>query len=356
RAELLPPTTASHRAVVALVGTKTREEEDGTMRQPAPASQKDMAGRLLGGHKSQAVDAGHSPQEVRNNLPVPAPALPMHTAAQATPAPHHAVPLHPLPLCCPHTAETPLSPPRRRRRGGGGDGGVGDAKKADCVFGGRMHRVGAGRREARGRRWRRAQVKAGATGGGDEQEAEKTALEACRNGRQQTGEMPHRRKHPDIEAPHQLLFWSSKCTPGRRPEAKEQAEYGEARAQSNPRWIQPSAYDQHCVGYHYKCGLVLPAVHIRMRPLSSIPGMDDSGRILMCTAGKARPYYNGTTGRVAPESVHGAVFKFEIVQKAARTASRRQSEEAEERPNEGPEWPEASGAQFAQKARTGEHV
>jgi hypothetical protein len=72
-------------------------------------------------------------------------------------------------------------------------------------------------------------------------------------------------KCPDIEVPHQLLFWSSKCTPGRRPEAKEQAKYGEARAQSNPRWSQSSAYNPQ--------------------------------------------------SRVAPESAHGAVFKFEIVQK-----------------------------------------
>ncbi|KAJ7789158.1 hypothetical protein B0H14DRAFT_2627535 [Mycena olivaceomarginata] len=129
--------------------------------------------------------------------------------------------------------------------GGGGDGGVGDAKKADCVFEGACvsrRKRGSERRE--GGAGGEQQVKAGATGyvvwveGGDEQEAEKTALEACRNGRQQTG---------------------------RRPEAKEQAEYGEARAQSNPRWIQSSAYDHQ--------------------------------------------------SRVAPESVHGAVFKFEIVQK-----------------------------------------
>jgi hypothetical protein len=90
-------------------------------------------------------------------------------------------------------------------------------------------------------------------------------------------------KRPDIEAPHQLLFWSSKCTPGRQPEAKEQAEYGEVRAQSNPRWIQSSAYDHQ--------------------------------------------------SRVAPESTHEVVFKFEIMQKGGAdgvpSAVRRGGREAE---------------------------
>jgi hypothetical protein len=50
-------------------------------------------------------------------------------------------------------------------------------------------------------------------------------------------------KHPNIEALHQLLFWSSKSTRGRRPEEKEWAKYGKARVQSNQRWIQSSAYN-----------------------------------------------------------------------------------------------------------------
>ncbi|KAJ7818769.1 hypothetical protein B0H14DRAFT_2601059 [Mycena olivaceomarginata] len=176
-------------------------------------------------------------------------------------------------------------------------GNMREAAAAQAIKG-RVYRVGTGAASERreGGAGGEQQVKAGATGyavskrgratcfeawveGGDEQEAGKTALEAYRNGRRRAG---------------------------RRPEAKEQAKYDEARAQSSPRWRQSSAYD----------------------PLS----------------------------RVAPESAHGAVFKFEIVQKAARTASRQRSEEAEEGPNEGPEWLEASGAQFAQKARTGERA
>ncbi|KAJ7870648.1 hypothetical protein B0H14DRAFT_2571228 [Mycena olivaceomarginata] len=169
-----------------------------------------------------------------------------------------------------------------------GDGGAGE-KRPIVFLRGRMYRVGTGAASERreGGAGGEQQVKAGVTGyavskrgratyfeawveGGDEQEAGKTALEACRNGRRRAG---------------------------RRPEAKEQAKYDEARAQSSPRWRQSSAYD----------------------PLS----------------------------HVAPESAHGA---------AARMASRRRSEEAEEGPNEGPEWPEASEAQFAQKARTGERA
>jgi hypothetical protein len=52
----------------------------------------------------------------------------------------------------------------------------------------------------------------------------------------------------------------------------------------------------------------------------------------------------------------GRYSNLKLCKKAAQTASRQRSEEAEEGPNEGPEWPEASGAQFAQKARTGERA
>ncbi|KAJ7364407.1 hypothetical protein DFH08DRAFT_1016763 [Mycena albidolilacea] len=170
----------------------------------------------------------------------------------------------------------------RESRNGRGGNGSGTPRAGDGGTGAASERreVGAGGEQ---------QVKAGATGyavskrgratyfeawveGGDEQEAGKTALEACRNGRRRAANVP-------------------------QGGDQEQAKYDEARAQSSPRWRQSSAYD----------------------PLN----------------------------HVAPESAHGA---------AARMASRRRSEEAEEGPNEGPEWPEASGAQFAQKVRTGERA
>ncbi|KAJ7820267.1 hypothetical protein B0H14DRAFT_2600128 [Mycena olivaceomarginata] len=144
---------------------------------------------------------------------------------------------------------------RESRNGRGGNG----SRTPRAGDGGVVKKADEPGRRARGERAAleagEQQVKAGATGyavskrgratyfeawveGGDEQEAGKTALEACRNGRRRAG---------------------------RRPEAKEQAKYDEARAQSSPRWRQSSAYD----------------------PLS----------------------------HVAPESAHGAVFKFEIVRK-----------------------------------------
>ncbi|KAJ7661118.1 hypothetical protein B0H14DRAFT_2659073 [Mycena olivaceomarginata] len=180
-----------------------------------------------------------------------------------------------------------------------------------------VHREGSGggEREARGRRWEARGEEGGA--GGEQLKAAHEAVPRRDDGickatskrrerrRWRRAEMDGIRrarchieaKHPNIEAPHQLLFWQSKYTRRRRPEAKERAKYGKARTQNSQRWSQLSAYD--------------------------------------------------------PQSfVHRRGAHRTVVQ----AVSWRRSEEAKEGPNEGPEWPEASGNQFAQNARTGERV
>ncbi|KAJ7333385.1 hypothetical protein DFH08DRAFT_814498 [Mycena albidolilacea] len=52
----------------------------------------------------------------------------------------------------------------------------------------------------------------------------------------------------------------------------------------------------------------------------------------------------------------GRYSNLKACKKVAWTVSWRQSEEAEEGLNEGPEWPEASVNQFAQNVRTGERM